>query len=59
MDCSALNGISALHFSLPGLSGQDEWAERLSKPEAVNNYKETMFPTPSRAVAHTNPQQLG
>lgn len=56
MDFSALNGISALHFFLPGLRGQGWWAERLSKPEAVDNYKETMF---NRTVAHMNLQQFG
>lgn len=59
MDCSALNGISSLHFFLPGLRGQGWWEERLSKPEAVDNYKETMFPIPNRTVAHMNSQQLG
>ena len=59
MDFSALNGTSALHFFLPGLRGQGWWAERLSKPEAVDNYKETMFPIPNRTVAHMNLQQFG
>lgn len=36
----------------------EEAVERLSGPEGVNDYKETMFSRQSQEVVHINPQCL-